>query len=90
MSATAPDYLTLPVTWSPSRQFAHGQTYEYRLALRDGDEAIVRSVAGKGWALTIAQPGKEESERGLFVTLSDALMVVYAEYYPQLVCPGAE
>ena len=90
-TSTAPDYLRLPVTWSPSRQFPNGQASEYQLALRDGDMATVRTEAGKGWAMTIIRRGgREVIDRGLFVTVCDALMVVYAEYYPQLLRPSTD
>jgi hypothetical protein len=89
-TATAPDYLKLPVTWSPSRHFEHGQPYEYRLTLRGNDVATLTAVAGQGWALTITNSGRMVIERGLFATVCDALMVIYAEYYPQLVSAPPE
>jgi hypothetical protein len=83
-TATAPDgpdYLRLPLAWTPSRRFEHDRVYEYRLALGASDEAILRLVAGKGWALTIAHGnGQPATERGLFATPRDALLVLVAEF----------
>jgi hypothetical protein len=76
----APDFVSLPVAF-PSRRFDHGQPYEYRLALGAEDEAVLQLVAGKGWAMTIVAGGQRAIERGLFATLRDALMVIYAEFY---------
>ena len=76
-----PDYLRLPLAWTPSRRFDHLQVYEYRLALGAGDVAILRLIADKGWALTISHAvGQPETDRGLFATPHDALMVLVAEF----------
>src|SRR5918993_5220293 len=75
-----PDYLKLPLAWTPTRRFDHHQVYEYQLALGAGKVAILRLVADKGWAMTIAAaPGRPEIDRGLFGTPHDALMVLMAE-----------
>jgi hypothetical protein len=79
----APDHLTLPIAWMPSRRFEDGQPYEYQLTLPVGEVARLRRVAGKGWALTVASGGaRPDADRGLFATVDDALLVLYAEYYP--------
>jgi hypothetical protein len=78
------DYLNLPLDCVPSRRFEHGQPYEYRLVLAPEAVAMLRLVAGKGWALTIVRgPGRAPDDRGLFGTVFDAVMVLYAEFYPQ-------
>jgi hypothetical protein len=78
-----PDYLDLPVAWTPSRRFEHGQVYEYRLTLTAGETAILQLVPGRGWAMTIAHgAGQPDSDRGLFATPRDALMVLLAECAP--------
>jgi hypothetical protein len=75
-----PDYLGVPLAWTPARRFDHGKVYEYRLTLHDGEVAILRLVAGKGWAMVIAHDdGQPDTERGLFATPGDALMVLRAE-----------
>jgi hypothetical protein len=75
------DYLKLPIACVPSRRFEHGQPYEYRLLLNTDEVAMLRLVAGKGWALTIVRgPERPPIERGLFATIFDALMVLYAEF----------
>lgn len=79
IDAEARSYLTLPFAWTPSKRFGHGQTNEYRLALRDGRVAILRIVPDKGWAMSIAS-GEQETARGLFATPDDALMVLAAEF----------
>ena len=80
----APDessYLTLPFAWAPSQRFGHGQVFEYRLVCDAGFVAVLRLVPDKGWAMTVgdgtAQP---ESDRGLFASPHDALMVLVAEF----------
>jgi len=81
-AADSPDYLRLPVAWTPSRRFEHGQPYEYRLMLNADEVAALQRVAGRGWSLTIIDGSSGRvSERGLFATPHDALMAVYAEYF---------
>ena len=76
-----PDYLRLPISWSPSRRLEHGEPCEYRLVLGADEVAILQRVAGKGWALTIIRgPERAPAERGLFGTIVDAVMVLYAEF----------
>ena len=75
-----PDYLKLPIACVPSRRFDHGQAYEYRLLLDTDEVATLRLVGGKGWELIIVRsPEQPPEERGLFATIFDALMVLYAE-----------
>jgi hypothetical protein len=75
------DYLKLPLAWTPTRRFDHHQIYEYQLTLRGGEVAVLRLVADKGWALTITHAaGQPETDRGLFGTPHDALMVLVAEF----------
>ena len=79
-----PDYLKLPIACVPSRRFDHGQPYEYRLVLGPDEVAMLRLVAGKGWALTIVRgPEQPPADRGLFATIFDAVMVIYAEFCAQ-------
>ena len=74
------DYLRTSLAWVPSKRFGHGRVYEYRLELGGDDVAILRLVADKGWALTIAHgPGRAETARGLFGKPHDALTVLVAE-----------
>jgi hypothetical protein len=74
-------YLQLPFAWVPSGRFGHGKVHEYRLDLGANDVAILRLVADKGWALTIARGAAQpEIDKGLFATPYDALMVIVAEY----------
>lgn len=79
-AANGPDYLRLPLAWTPSRRFDHDRVYEYRLALGGGDVAVLRLVADKGWAMTVSHGGERETDRGLFGTPHDALMVLVAEF----------
>ena len=79
-AADGPDYLRLALAWTPSRRFDHDQVYEYRLALAAGNVAILRLVADKGWAMTISHAGQRDTDRGLFWTPHDALMVLVAEF----------
>ena len=75
------DYLKLPVALTASRRFDHGQPYEYRMTLNGHHTAVLTLVAGKGWRLTIVHDGATPPiDRGLFATLYDAVMVVYAEF----------
>ena len=54
---------------------------EYRLTLGAGNVAILQLVADNGWAMAIAHgPGRPDTERGLFGTPHDALMVLVAEF----------
>lgn len=81
IAADRPDYLDPPLAWTPSQRFGHGQVCEYRVPLAAGDVAILQLVAGKGWAMTIAHGAAEPAtERGLFATPHDALMVLLAEF----------
>jgi len=78
--AAEPDYLQLPLAWMPTRRFGHHQVYEYQLRLGGSDVAVLRLVADKGWAMTITHAaGEPETDRGLFGTPHDALMVLVAE-----------
>jgi hypothetical protein len=53
---------------------------EYRLKLQSGDVALLRLVADKGWAMTIRHgTGQPDTDRGLFGTPDDALMVLVGE-----------
>lgn len=80
-AANGPDYLRLPLAWTPSRRFDHDRVYEYRLTLGGGDVAILRLVADKGWAMTVTHgSGEPDTDRGLFGTPHDALMVLMAEF----------
>ena len=80
-TADGPDYLTLPLSWTPARRFDHDRVYEYRLALGGGDVALLRLVADKGWAMMISHgSGAPDTERGLFGTPHDALLVLVAEF----------
>jgi hypothetical protein len=80
-AVNGPDYLRLPLAWTPSRRFEHDRVYEYRMALGDGDVAILRLVADKGWAMTISHgSGHPDTERGLFGMPHDALLVLVAEF----------
>lgn len=75
------DYLKVPLAWTPARRFDHDRVYEYRLALGTGDVAILRLVADKGWAMTISHAnGEPDTERGLFGTPHDALLVLITEF----------
>lgn len=82
------DYLKLPITWRATRRFDHGQPYEYRLSIDVHTAAVLTMAAGKGWRLTIVHDGTPAIDKGLFGTLYDALMVVYAEFYPDRL-PGS-
>lgn len=74
------DRLVLPFAWAPSKRFDHGQVYEYRLTLDADEVATLRLVADKGWALTIARgDAQPHTDRGLFATPYDALMVLATE-----------
>jgi 2-hydroxychromene-2-carboxylate isomerase len=80
-AADGPDYLNLPLAWTPTRRFDHHQVYEYQLALGAGNVAILRLVADKGWAMTIVHDDwQPDTDRGLFGTPHDALMVLVAEF----------
>ena len=88
-----PDYLRLPLAWTPTRRFDHHQVYEYQMAHGAGQVAILRLVADKGWAMTIVhRDGQPATERGLFGTPHDALMVLVAEFVlpDDRVAPPAE
>ena len=75
------DYLKLPLAWTPTRRFDHHQVYEYQMALGAGRAATLRLVADKGWAMTIVHDGVQPgTDRGLFGTPHDALMVLVAEF----------
>jgi hypothetical protein len=81
MPADGPDYLRLPLAWTPSRRFEHDRVYEYRLAIGAGDAVVLRLVADKGWAMTVTHgSGQPDTDRGLFGTPHDALMVLVAEF----------
>jgi hypothetical protein len=75
-------YLELPFTWTPSQRFDHGQVREYQLGLGSGRVALLERVGGTGWALTI-EHRQHRTERGMFATPHDALMVLVAEYVLQ-------
>jgi hypothetical protein len=81
IAVDGPDFLGPALAWTPTRRFGHGQVYEYRLALDGDDVAILQLVPGKGWAMTVAHgSGQPDSDRGLFATPRDALMVLLAEF----------
>ena len=71
-------YLKPPFNWRPMRPADIEQT-EYQFALGDGRTAYLRLVAGKGWAMRITGGPGQETDRGLFGTPHDALMVLVAE-----------
>jgi len=73
-------HFEVPFEWTPSKRFDHGQACEYRLPLGDHGVAILRLVAGKGWALSITQGAGGDTARGLFATPHDGLMVLFAEF----------
>jgi hypothetical protein len=81
IAADGPDFLDPALTWTPTRRFGHGQVYEYRLTLDGNDVAILQLVPGRGWAMSIAHgTGQPDSDRGLFATPRDALMLLLAEF----------
>lgn len=80
-AAEGPDYLRLPLVWMPTRRDDDQRVCEYRLPLGDATVAILQLIADKGWAMTIAHGGEQaDTERGLFGTPHDALMVLVAEF----------
>ena len=80
-AADGPDYLTLPLAWTATRRFDHGRVSEHRLALGGGEVAILQLVADRAWAMTIVHGSRQpDTDRGLFGTPHDALMVLVAEF----------
>ena len=80
-AADGPDYLRLPLAWTPTRRSDDHGVCEYRLPLGGGNVAILQLIEHKVWAMKITHAGGQPNiERGLFGTPHDALMVLVGEF----------